>query len=74
MIPEWMAARLLRGERAIEASEFRQRDEIIAFGLARRAWPNETGDAWQTWLTPLGVEVRDLLAKRNAARTALAGS
>jgi hypothetical protein len=73
MIPEWMAARLLRGEHAIEASEFRQRDEIIGFGLARRAWPNETGDAWQTWLTPLGLEVRDLLAKKMAARTALAG-
>lgn len=53
---------LMTDERAIELLDFRDRDEIIAMGLARRAWPSQTGDErWRTWLTPLGIEVREIL-------------
>jgi hypothetical protein len=73
-MPEWMVCRVLRGEKAIEVSEFRQRDEIISTGVARRAWPKETGGSWQTWMTPLGLEVREILAEREEARAALAST
>jgi hypothetical protein len=54
---------LLTDERAVENLPFQDRDQIIWLGLARRAWPRYTGDKqWRTWLTPLGVSVRNRLA------------
>jgi hypothetical protein len=58
---------LLTDERAVEELNFRDRDEIIDLGLARRAWPDHTGDrAWRTWITPLGIEVRMRLAPEHS--------
>lgn len=54
---------ILTDERAIENLPFRERDELIAAGLARRAWPQTTGDGqWRTWLTKKGVNLREKLA------------
>lgn len=54
---------LLIDERAIEQLDFRDRDHIIATGLAMRAWPKDTGDGqWRTWLTPLGCAVREIIS------------
>ncbi len=65
IIPHNVADILLGGEAAIERADFKVRDEIITAGLARRAWPKETASGmWQTWMTPLGCEVRDTLAMR----------
>jgi hypothetical protein len=48
-LSDGMIRTLLSGEGAIEQSPFRERDEIIGLGLARRAWPRETsGGSWQT--------------------------
>lgn len=53
---------LMTDERAIEQLDFRDRDHIIMMGLAKRAWPSQTGDEqWRTWITPLGIEVREIL-------------
>lgn len=46
------------GEQAIEDLDFRDRDDLIAQGLAVRAWPQVTGVDWKTWLTPEGARVR----------------
>lgn len=54
-------------EMAVEYLPFRDRDEIIGRGIARRAWPGETGSGdWRTWLTPLGLQVRDMIAARSS--------
>lgn len=64
-IPLRIVKIILGGEAEIERCDFRDRDDIIAAGLARRAWPKETSDGmWKTWMTPLGCEVRDILSKR----------
>lgn len=66
IVPKHVVEVILGGEAAIERTDFKVRDEIITVGLARRAWPKETATKmWQTWMTPLGCEVRDILAKRN---------
>ncbi len=50
---------LLTDERAIERLPFKERDQLIAAGLAHRAWPQKTGDGqWRTWLTEAGVRFR----------------
>ena len=46
------------GEQAIEDLPFRDRDELIANGLAIRAWPKVTEVDWKTWLTPKGAKLR----------------
>lgn len=50
---------LCTDERTIEDLAFQDRDQIIWLGLAKRAWPEYTGDGqWRTWLTTLGIAVR----------------
>lgn len=55
---ERQIAALRVGEQAIEELPFRDRDDLIANGLAVRAWPDATGHAWNTWLTPDGAALR----------------
>lgn len=64
-MPGWMADALMTDEASIERLPFRQRDELISYGLAVRAWPKHTADKrWHTWITPLGVEVREIIKSR----------
>ncbi len=52
-------------ERAIEQLHWRDRDTLIVLGVACRAAPAKTADrSWHTWLTPLGIEVREMLMAR----------
>lgn len=63
---------LLADERAIEELPFRDRDQIIWIGLARRAWPQYTGDKqWRTWLTVLGQSIRNRMAPEHYDTTRL---
>ncbi len=57
---------LVTDERAIEQLPFQDRDQILWLGLARRAWPEYTGDGqWRTWLTTLGVAIRIRLCSQH---------
>jgi hypothetical protein len=46
------------GEQALEGLPFRDRDDLIMKGIAKRAWPKVTGGGWKTWLTPEGAKLR----------------
>ncbi|WP_027521774.1 hypothetical protein [Bradyrhizobium sp. Ec3.3] len=58
MLNDRQVAALRIGEQAIEDLDFRDRDGLIAKGLAVRAWPKATGTDWKTWLTPAGAQLR----------------
>jgi hypothetical protein len=61
---------LLLDERAIEELDFRDRDELIAEGIAIRRWPAEVANGfWRTWLTPTGHAVRQQLARQHGFGT-----
>lgn len=53
---------LLVGEQALENLPTFERDDLIAKGLAVRAWPQITGAGWKTWLTEEGVRARLLIS------------
>jgi hypothetical protein len=62
-------AALLTDERAIEELEFRDRDDLIAQGLAVRLWPEDGGvGEWRTWLTAAGRELRETIARNRQFR------
>jgi hypothetical protein len=68
MAPVWMEHVLKCDEGELERLPFRQRDEIISWGLARRLSNRLSGDGrWHTWITPLGMAVRDVLVERREA-------
>lgn len=49
---------LMGDEREMEMLDFRDRDELIIMGLARRVKPDETHKFWRTWVTITGLMVR----------------
>lgn len=75
---ERQIAALLDDESAIEALEFRDRDDLIVRGLAIRVWPTDGNvGRWRTWLTAQGHELRIALAAQqnfvNAGRMKAVG-
>lgn len=57
---------LLGDERAIEHLHFRDRDELIAQGLARRMKPTDERPYWRTWVTISGLMARAMLGEEDA--------
>lgn len=49
---------ILCDERAVEMLDFRDRDDLIVKGIARRCAPSEQNPHWRTWLTMTGLMVR----------------
>ena len=49
---------LMGDEREMEMLDFRDRDELIILGLARRVRPDEDHKYWRTWVTVTGLMVR----------------
>jgi len=52
---------LMGDERDMEALDFRDRDELIVRGLARRVKPTAEHPQWRTWVTISGLMMRALM-------------
>jgi hypothetical protein len=49
---------IMGDERAIEQLDFRDRDDLIVKGLARRCKPDDKHPYWRTWITLSGLMTR----------------
>lgn len=52
---------IMGDERTMELLDFRDRDELIVLGLARRMKPTAEHPYWRTWITITGLMVRAAL-------------
>lgn len=52
---------LMGDERDMETLDFRDRDELIVLGLARRIKPTDEHPHWRTWVTISGLMMRALM-------------